>query len=320
MASAAPPSRACLEAALEVFTREHFAAEHARTQGYLGHLRFPEHDWDGALAAYTAAIAATEDVLGTVYTESGEGYQIAETSLYFMHAAYCLVELDRADEALVMLDRGKGRALALDLSVGVTLRAAARGAAGEALAAAGRRHAELEALMREPSTTAGGPGDAERADALRAAKAELDRLLADSGVANPSDLDLDGILDAIPPGGAMVALLVTSEGSVAFVLPAGTAAVAYIPDRRVIGLSKIPRVVDMYARRLQIQERFTQHRTGYRNAKGQKLSSSIVEKYGRYLRPSLYQHIGPLSRDEALEVEKGLTLELRRKGYAVWSN
>ena len=68
------------------------------------------------------------------------------------------------------------------------------------------------------------------------------------------------------------------------------------------------------------QERFTQHRTGHRNAKGRKLSSSIVEKYGRYLRPSLYQHIGPLSRDEALEVEKGLTLELRRKGYAVWSN
>ncbi len=38
----------------------------------------------------------------------------------------------------------------------------------------------------------------------------------------------------------------------------GTAAVAYIPDKRVIGLSKIPRVVDMYARRLQVQERFTQ--------------------------------------------------------------
>ena len=38
---------------------------------------------------------------------------------------------------------------------------------------------------------------------------------------------------------------------------AGMAAVAYIPDGRVIGLSKIPRVVDMYARRLQIQERLT---------------------------------------------------------------
>lgn len=37
----------------------------------------------------------------------------------------------------------------------------------------------------------------------------------------------------------------------------GRAHVAYMPRERVIGLSKIPRVVDMFARRLQVQERMT---------------------------------------------------------------
>jgi GTP cyclohydrolase I len=37
----------------------------------------------------------------------------------------------------------------------------------------------------------------------------------------------------------------------------GKAHVAYLPDGKVVGLSKIPRLVDMFARRLQVQERLT---------------------------------------------------------------
>ncbi len=37
----------------------------------------------------------------------------------------------------------------------------------------------------------------------------------------------------------------------------GTAHVAYIPRNKVVGLSKIPRIVDMFAHRLQVQERLT---------------------------------------------------------------
>jgi len=38
----------------------------------------------------------------------------------------------------------------------------------------------------------------------------------------------------------------------------GKVHVAYIPRNKVIGLSKLPRIVDMFARRLQLQERMTQ--------------------------------------------------------------
>jgi hypothetical protein len=70
------------------------------------------------------------------------------------------------------------------------------------------------------------------------------------------------------------------------------------------------------------KERFIQHKTGFVNKKGHKLSANIVQKYGIYLRPSLYDHINlkTMTRQQALLMEEKLALDLRRQGYAVWFN
>ena len=47
----------------------------------------------------------------------------------------------------------------------------------------------------------------------------------------------------------------------------GVAHIAYIPNGKIIGLSKIPRVLDMFARRLQVQERMTQEVAGMLQSK-----------------------------------------------------
>jgi len=69
------------------------------------------------------------------------------------------------------------------------------------------------------------------------------------------------------------------------------------------------------------KERLQQHITGARSKKGVKISSKIVEKYGMYLRPSLYNDITPATtKKDGLKMEEQLALKLRKQGYAVWYN
>jgi len=56
----------------------------------------------------------------------------------------------------------------------------------------------------------------------------------------------------------------------------GRAHVAYFPRGRVIGLSKIPRIVDMFAQRLQVQERLTRQIADYLNDRLQPHGVAVV--------------------------------------------
>ena len=60
-------------------------------------------------------------------------------------------------------------------------------------------------------------------------------------------------------------------------------------------------------------ERFSQHKKGYKSAK-------YAKKYGQELMREEFEKHNPMSYDEASEMEKKKTVELRKKGYAVWSN
>jgi len=68
------------------------------------------------------------------------------------------------------------------------------------------------------------------------------------------------------------------------------------------------------------RERFRKHKIGYRTKKGIKISSWYVEKYGLYLRPSLYSSFNPCTKSDAIRLEKELAINLRHRGYAVWWN
>ncbi len=105
----------------------------------------------------------------------------------------------------------------------------------------------------------------------------------------------------------------------------GHAHVAYIPCGRVVGLSKIPRIVDMFSRRLQVQERLTQQIASFLDEilqpqgvavamTGKHMCSMIrgVKKHDTNLTTSSY--IGEFKTDRLLRQE--FVLRMRRADIA----
>jgi CHAT domain-containing protein/tetratricopeptide (TPR) repeat protein len=212
--------------ALEVKTIERFPADRRQTLRNLGHLHFAEQSWEKALADYDGAIEAGNAVLAEAHTEIGRKAEVGETSMLYARSAYCLLKRKQLDKAVLRLEEGKTRllteALALadaDLDMlSVTQR--------QAMSEAREAVHSLEAEMRLAPDAPGRRSDVELGRLLCQRRIDLkalvDTLRSQHPDFMPTGLDLPGILELIPEGGALVMPLITSMGSAAFVIPHGT--------------------------------------------------------------------------------------------------
>ncbi|MCL4299210.1 MAG: CHAT domain-containing protein [Anaerolineae bacterium] len=213
------------EESLIVHTLDQFPAGHQLTQRNLGHLHFSERNWAAAQAAYARAIEAGQSLLAAAYTEVGRQAEVGETSRLYAWAAYCLFQLDRPGQALHQLEQGKTRLLAEALALAEADLAILPETQQRDVQAARETVRLLEAEMLLPPDTPARHPDRDLAEALGQTRVKLNHLIAAIRTEQPdfmpTGLDLAGILALIPAGGALVAPLVTSQGSAVFVLPHG---------------------------------------------------------------------------------------------------
>lgn len=209
--------------AFEVYTRDAFPVKCRLSQRNLGHLYFGERGWSEALVAYTAAIEIGNDLLAASPSETGRQSEIAETAAVFVNSAYCLLHTGRYGEALAQMEAGKTRLLAEALALSDTNLDRLDTAQREELATLRQTIRAAEAEFRLPPETR--RPNVVLMDILQQARTDLAHLIATIRAEHPdfmpSGLDLPGILALAPPGGALVAPLFTSQGSVIFVLPHG---------------------------------------------------------------------------------------------------
>jgi CHAT domain-containing protein/tetratricopeptide (TPR) repeat protein len=217
-----------LEAALQIYTRQSFPAEHRIVQRNLGDLQFARRNWAPAHASFQAAIEAGDDLFAAAYTEVGRHAEVGETSRLHAAAAYCLLRLGRATEALLTLEYGKTRLLNEALALDRLELAALPQRERESLMAARQVVRGLEAEVRLRGKS-GRRREQQLVESLRQARADLARCVQDLCINRPSllggRLQLGELLELIPEKGALVAPVITSQGSAAFVLPYGTSVI-----------------------------------------------------------------------------------------------
>lgn len=105
-------------AALEVFDADGFPVERRRVLRELAAVDFRERQWSAAFNGFEEAIAVGRWLEEGARSDAGRLVEISDMTDVYERAAYCLVQLDRASEALPLLDAGKTRGARHLLGVG----------------------------------------------------------------------------------------------------------------------------------------------------------------------------------------------------------
>jgi len=216
--------------ALNVRSLDHFPAKHRKTQQSLGDLYFMEQDWANAFEAYTVAMEAGDALLAAAYTEAGRQAEIGENARLYASSAYCLLRLGQPAEALCQLEKGKTRLLAQVLALSNVDLTILSEDQQQTLCVVRDKIRSLEAEMRLPPDTPLRRDDRELAEALHSARTELNDLVetirTDHPEFMPVGLELSEILALVPQNGALIAPLITPQGSAVFVIPYGIDTIA----------------------------------------------------------------------------------------------
>lgn len=135
----------------------------------------------------------------------------------------------------------------------------------------------LKAVVRELLTEIGEDPKREGLEKTPARVAEAFRFFTEGYHANPDDL-LNGALYTVPYSEMVIVKDIDFYSLCEHhLLPFfGKCHVAYIPKGKVVGLSKVPRLVEVFSRRLQVQERLTTEIANTLNEKLKPLGVGVV--------------------------------------------
>ncbi len=227
--AAATPDEAvaAYQDALAILTLEGFPAERAKALHALGQTLFNEARWEEAAKHWASCIDAQAALYGRATSEISRTSELAAAPHPYAERAYCLARLERFDEALECLEAGRARVLNDALADEDLWRTDVDRAAVDA----------QRLLINRLEQRARGLGFAESPQEsaaefqglsrrLQSERAQLRALLMSCEDHPTAALDVATLGASIPAGHALVYLVTTSHGTLAFFVESGSRTVS----------------------------------------------------------------------------------------------